>query len=70
MTIPHLLQGLSAGLNMGPDFTVAVGGAGLLASPDPLAGSFDLNQLDKHNFPIECVPFPPLPNLIQSTTTP
>lgn len=53
MTIPHLLQGLAAGLNMGADFTVAIGGAGLLASPNPLGGSFDLNQLDQHNFPIE-----------------
>lgn len=52
-TIPVLLQGLAAGMNMGPDFTVAIGGAGLLASPDPFAGSFDLSDLDEHNFPIE-----------------
>lgn len=53
MTIPHLLKGLAEGLNMGPDFTVAVGGAGLLASPNPLGGSFDLDDLNMHNFPIE-----------------
>ncbi|USW53428.1 Putative chloroperoxidase [Septoria linicola] len=53
MTIPHLLQGLAAGLNMGADFTVAIGGAGLLSSPNPLGGAFDLNDLDQHNFPIE-----------------
>lgn len=53
MTIPHLVEGLAAGMNMGPDFTVAIGGAGLLSSPDPLGGSFDLNDLDQHNFPIE-----------------
>ncbi|KAM0703604.1 hypothetical protein Q7P35_009543 [Cladosporium inversicolor] len=53
MTIPHLLEGLAAGLNIGPDFTVAVGGLGLFSSPDPLGGSFDLNDLDQHNFPIE-----------------
>jgi hypothetical protein len=53
MTIPHLLKGLAEGLNMGADFTVAVGGAGLLSSPNPLGGSFDLNDLDQHNFPIE-----------------
>ena len=53
MTIPHLLKGLAEGLNMGADFTVAVGGAGLLSSPDPLAGAFDLDDLDMHNFPIE-----------------
>jgi len=38
---------------MGPDFTVLIGGLGLLSSPFPLAGSFDLNDLDQHNFPIE-----------------
>lgn len=53
MTIPHLLEGLAEGLNMGADFTVAIGGAGLLSSPNPLGGAFDLNDLDMHNFPIE-----------------
>ncbi|CAK1361837.1 putative sterigmatocystin biosynthesis peroxidase stcC [Cercospora beticola] len=53
MTIPHLVQGLAAGLNVGPDFSIAVGGVGLLSSPNPLGGSFDLNDLDQHNFPIE-----------------
>ena len=52
-TIPILLKGLAEGLNMGADFTVAVGGAGLLASPNPLGGSFDLSDLNMHNFPIE-----------------
>lgn len=52
MTLPHLLQGLSAGLNMGADFTVAIGGAGLLSS-DVVSGAFDLDDLDQHNFPIE-----------------
>jgi hypothetical protein len=53
MTIPHLIKGLAEGLNMGPDFTVAIGGAGLLSSPNPLGGSFDLDDLNMHNFPIE-----------------
>ncbi|KAM0689363.1 hypothetical protein Q7P36_011441 [Cladosporium allicinum] len=53
MTLPHLLEGLAAGLNMGPDFSVLIGGLGLLASPDPLGLAFDLNDLDQHNFPIE-----------------
>jgi hypothetical protein len=53
MTIPHLIKGLAEGLNMGADFTVAIGGAGLLSSPFPLAGSFDLDDLNMHNFPIE-----------------
>jgi hypothetical protein len=52
MTIPHLLKGLAEGLNMGADFTVAIGGADL-SSPDPLSGSFDVSDLNQHNFPIE-----------------
>ncbi|KAJ4412575.1 hypothetical protein N0V91_000333 [Didymella pomorum] len=52
-TIPILLKGLAEGLNMGADFTAAIGGAGLLASPNPLGGSFDLDDLNMHNFPIE-----------------
>ncbi|KAF1919446.1 Peroxidase, family 2-domain-containing protein [Ampelomyces quisqualis] len=44
MTIPHLIKGLAEGLNMGADFTVA---------PNPLGGSFDLDDLNTHNFPIE-----------------
>nr|POF06924.1 putative sterigmatocystin biosynthesis peroxidase stcc [Quercus suber] len=53
MTIPHLLEGLAAGMNIGADFTTVIGAAGLLSSPNPLGGSFDLNDLDQHNFPIE-----------------
>ncbi|KAK4621380.1 Putative sterigmatocystin biosynthesis peroxidase stcC [Fulvia fulva] len=53
MTIPHMLQGLSAGMNMGAYFTVLIGGAGLLSSPNVLGGAFDLDDLDQHNFSIE-----------------
>lgn len=55
LTAPRslLVKGLSQGLNVGPDFTVAIGGAGLLSSPNPLYGSFDLSDLSQHNFPIE-----------------
>ncbi|CAN9094956.1 unnamed protein product [Alternaria alternata] len=53
MTIPHLISGLAAGLNIGADFTTAISGAGLLSSPNPLGGSFDLDDLSQHNFPIE-----------------
>ncbi|KAM3422724.1 Ubiquitin-conjugating enzyme E2 J1 [Cercospora zeina] len=53
LTIPHLVEGMAAGLNIGPDFAVAIGGVGLLSSPDVLGGSFDLSDLDQHNFPIE-----------------
>ena len=36
MTIPHLIDGLAAGLNVGADFATAIGGVGLLSSPVPL----------------------------------
>lgn len=53
MTIQHLVAGLAAGMNIGPDFSIAIGAVGLQSSPNPLGGSFDLNDLDQHNFPIE-----------------
>lgn len=53
MTLPHLLTGLASGLNIGADFTVAIGSLSLLASHDPLSASFDLSDLATHNFPIE-----------------
>ncbi|KAI6894501.1 hypothetical protein KC318_g10705 [Hortaea werneckii] len=54
MTLPILIKGLKAGMNMAPDFTIAIGGVGLLSSDSPdTARSFDLNDLDQHNFPIE-----------------
>jgi len=54
-TLPLLVQGLQAGLNVGADFALAIGSAGILSnpSPNPAAPSFDLDMLDKHNFPIE-----------------
>lgn len=58
MTIAHLTEGLAAGMNVGADFTTAIGSAGLLAAPlsqlvDPATAYFNLDQLDQHNFPIE-----------------
>lgn len=58
MTIAHLTEGLAAGMNVGADFTTAIGSAGLLAAPldqlvDPLTAYFNLDQLSQHNFPIE-----------------
>lgn len=53
MTIPHLIRGLSSGLNIGADFTTLIGSLALLAAPNPLAGSFALSDLSRHNFPIE-----------------
>lgn len=53
MTIPILLEGLSKGLGMGDDFTTAIGEVGIATSPHPELGSFDLNDLDQHDFSIE-----------------
>jgi hypothetical protein len=52
MTIPILLKGLSDGLNVGPDFTIAIGSLALAAGKRQL-GAFDLDELQQHNFPIE-----------------
>lgn len=54
MTIPILIKGLKDGLNVGPDFSTVIGNAGLLSvKGNALAQSFDLNDIDEHNFPIE-----------------
>nr|POE51549.1 putative sterigmatocystin biosynthesis peroxidase stcc [Quercus suber] len=53
MTLPHLITGLAEGMSMGVDFTVLIGAAGLLSSPNPLGGSFTLSDIDQHNFFIE-----------------
>lgn len=48
-----LIYGLKDGLNVGVDFTTAIGLLGLQSAPLPLSLAFDLNNLDEHNFPIE-----------------
>lgn len=53
MTLGKLFKGLKEGLNVGVDFTTAIGGLGLLSAPLPLSLSFNLDNLDEHNFPIE-----------------
>lgn len=54
LTIPLLISALQDGMNVGADFATVIGGAGLLSvSNDLLATSFDLNDLDELNFPIE-----------------
>lgn len=54
ITIPILIKALKDGLNVGADFATVIGGAGLLSVPhNLLATSFDLNNLNEHNFPIE-----------------
>jgi Peroxidase, family 2 len=54
ITIPMVITAINDGMNVGADFATAIGGAGLLSVPaNALATSFDLNNLDEHNFPIE-----------------
>jgi hypothetical protein len=41
-------------VNVGADFATIIGAAGILSVPnDPLATSFDLDDIREHNFPIE-----------------
>lgn len=47
MTIPKLIIGGAQGINIGPDFMTVIGAAGLLSSPNPAGGSFDLDNLDR-----------------------
>ena len=53
MTVPVLVKGLKEGMNVGADFASTIGALGIQSNPNPLATSFDLDDLDEHNFPIE-----------------
>lgn len=53
MTVANLIAGLKDGLNVGADFATPVGLLGLQSAPLPLSLSFDLDDLDEHNFPLE-----------------
>ncbi len=54
MTLPILIKGLKDGLNVGADFSTVIGTAGLLSVPgNLLADRFTLEDIRKHNFPIE-----------------
>ncbi|KAL1303249.1 hypothetical protein AAFC00_006663 [Neodothiora populina] len=52
-TLPILTACLAKGLNMGADFTLAIGTAGFASNPDPELLYFDLDMLQKHDFVIE-----------------
>jgi hypothetical protein len=45
--------GLKKGLNVGLDFGLLVGQGATASNPNPLAGTFNMDQLRMHNFPIE-----------------
>ncbi|GIZ41240.1 hypothetical protein CKM354_000455300 [Cercospora kikuchii] len=49
----QVAQGLKEGLNVGLDFGLVVGQGATLSNPNPLAGTFNMDQLRAHNFPIE-----------------
>lgn len=53
MTLPIITKGLADGLNIAPDFSKTLWAGGLLSSPNPAGLSFDLDNLVRHNFPIE-----------------
>ncbi|KAI8942801.1 hypothetical protein NX059_000844 [Plenodomus lindquistii] len=53
LTLPLLIRGFSSALNTGADFTTLIGSLGLLTSSNPLSGTFDLDEISQHNFPIE-----------------
>lgn len=54
-TIPILIDCLKRGLNVGADFSLLIGTAGIGSNPDPLTSGlyFDLDMLDRHDFFIE-----------------
>ena len=54
-TIPILVDCLKRGLNVGADFALVVGTAGIGSNPSPLTSGlyFDLDMLDRHDFLIE-----------------
>lgn len=52
-TIPILTDCLARGMNVGPDFALVVGTAGIGSNPNPLLMSFDLDMLDRHDAFIE-----------------
>ncbi|KAH0368592.1 Cloroperoxidase, partial [Aureobasidium melanogenum] len=54
-TIPILTECLKKGFNVGADFTLLIGTAGIGSNPNPLESGlyFDLDMLDRHDFLIE-----------------
>lgn len=44
-----VIAGLKEGLNVGADFATGVGLLALMAPSNPLATSFDMDDLDRHN---------------------
>ncbi|EME43728.1 hypothetical protein DOTSEDRAFT_23861 [Dothistroma septosporum NZE10] len=53
LTPAVVAQGLLEGLNVGLDFGLPVAQGATASNPDPLAGTFNMDQLREHNFPIE-----------------
>ncbi|KAK4495842.1 hypothetical protein PRZ48_013110 [Zasmidium cellare] len=53
LTLTDVVTGLKEGMNVGADFATGVGLLALMSPSNPLATSFDMDDLDRHNFPIE-----------------
>jgi hypothetical protein len=49
LTVPLLVQVMGEVFNISPELATIVSSLGLLTAPNPSAGSFDLDNLDKHN---------------------
>ena len=54
-------------MNMGADFSTAIGGAGILSSPNPELGAFDLNDLEYVQPSLETYPLAADPHLLANT---
>jgi hypothetical protein len=52
ITVSILTKALADGFNMGADFSTAIGNLAMLSTP-LLQGYLNLDNLDKHNFPLE-----------------
>ncbi|KAF1352026.1 Chloroperoxidase, partial [Delphinella strobiligena] len=52
-TIPIITECLAKGMNVGADFALAIGSAGIISNPNPELLYFDLDMLDRHDFVIE-----------------
>lgn len=50
LTVSMMMNAMHETFNIGLDVRTILAIGGLFASPNPLAGSLDLNDLDKHNF--------------------
>lgn len=53
ITVPMVVDAFKEAMNVGADFVTAAGTIALQANPGLFSTSFDLNDVKKHNFPLE-----------------